>query len=102
MIRLALPTWAASTVQIHAEEDWSDDDPDLEAVCAAWRAAPGSDHLAIAPGAEDAVRRGLIGLANAEDEDAERRDLPSEDRRIARWACTGLSGAAQRLTKLTK
>lgn len=102
MIRLSLPTWAASTVQIYAEEDWSGDDPDLEAVCAAWRAAPGSDHLAIAPGAEGAVRRGLIGLANAEDENAGRRDLPGEDRRIARWACAGLSGAAQRLVKLTK
>lgn len=48
------------------------------------------------------MARGLISLANAENENAERRDLTGEDRRIARWACAGLSGAAQRLTKFAK
>lgn len=100
LLRVHLATWAASTVQIHAEEDWSDDAPDLEAVCAAWRNAPGSDHLAVAPDAVETVWRGLIDLANAEDTDAGRRDLPAEERRIARHASDGLSAAATRLLKL--
>lgn len=99
-MRLPLSPFALSTVAAYAEEDWSTDAPDLEAVCRAYRAGGGAS-LLVAPSDVDAVARGLVALANTEDDIAEdRRHFDPETRRHSRAARDGLSAAHGRLLRL--
>ena len=90
---------ALSTVEIYASEDWAEDAPEIEAVCAAWRAGGRRARLLVDPATADLVRDGLVTLSNTEDEQAEGRNRhrDPEVRRIARGACSGLSAASGRL-----
>ena len=99
MTRILLAPFAASTVALCAEEDWTEDDADIEAACAAWRATPG-EAIGVTPATASAVARGLIALANAEDAVAESGSTPSDERRHARHARDGLSTAARRVMSI--
>lgn len=98
MIRVPVRGWAASTLEPYAEEDWSTDAPEIEAVCRAFRRGD-RKALAFYPSEADAVLDGLASLSNTEDERAEdknekRRD--PEGARIARLASNGLTKLSQR------
>lgn len=100
-MRLALSPFALSTVAMYAEEDWSGDAPDIEAVCRAYRAGGGAS-LLVEPDAVASVARGLVDLSNTEDEVCEGRDRSPdpESRRFARAARDGLSAAQSRLLRM--
>ena len=98
MIRVAVRGWAASTLEPYAEEDWSVDAPEIEAVCVAFRRGD-RRALAFYPSEADAVLDGLTSLSNTDDERAEdknerRRD--PEGARIARLASSGITKLSQR------
>ena len=95
-VRVPVSGWAVSTLTAYAEEDWSEEDPGIEAVCAAYQAGKGR---ALVVSMENAaiVCEGLVTLSNTEDEAAERRNTPPETRRMARWASLGLSGLHSRV-----
>lgn len=101
MTRLPLSPFALSTVAAYTEEDWSTDAPDIEAVCRAYRAGGGAS-LLVAPSDVEAVARGLVTLANTEDETCEgrHRSPDPETRRHSRAARDGLSAAHGRLLRL--
>ena len=96
--------YAGSTLTAYAEQDWTEDAPEIEAVCAAFRAG---DHraLVVKEGMEDQVDAGLTVLSNIEDAVAEdeRRRLPRnrdvERARMARAAAAGLSTLALRVLR---
>ena len=94
-VRVPVTGWAHSTLTAYAEEDWSADDPEIEAACAAYRAGKGRALVVTLENAER-VCGGLVTLSNTEDEVAERRRDPAEQRRMARWASLGLSGLHSR------
>ena len=94
---LTLSPFALSTVAMYAEEDWTTDAPDIEAVCRAYRAG-GGRALRVEAADVATVARGLVDLANTEDEIAEdRRSFDPETRRHSRAARDGLSAAHGRL-----
>lgn len=109
-LRFPVPDLAASTLEIYAGEDWAEvpDCEDLAAACAAYLA--GGPYLTsttprvVVVDLDDAaqverVARGLVDLANTEDEVAEGRhaDPDPDVRRSARHACRGLSTLATRI-----
>lgn len=104
MITVTLSPLATSTVQIYADEDWTDDAPEIEAVCRAWRAGGRRERLVVDPAEVEQVIDGLTTLSNTEDENAEGRNRhpDPEVRRIARGACQGLSGASSRLGRMAR
>lgn len=100
-MRIPVRGWAASTLEAYAEEDWSEDDPSLEAVCAAFRRGGGRalvvDHAGV-----DQVLDGLTTLSNTEDaraEDKNARRSDPEGTRFARWASNGLSRLSTQLCR---
>lgn len=98
MIRVAVRGWAASTLEPYAEEDWSIDAPEIEAVCVAFRRG-GRKALAFFPNEAQAVLDGLGSLSNTEDETAEDRERKRRDpegTRMARLASNGLTKLGQR------
>ena len=94
-VRVPVTGWAHSTLTAYAEEDWSVDDPEIEAVCVAYRAGKGRALVVTLESAE-AICGGLTTLSNTEDEAAERRRDPADQRRMARWASLSLSGLHSR------
>jgi hypothetical protein len=99
VIRIPVRGWAASSIEIHAEESWVDDAPEIEAVCAAFRRG-NRRALAFDLADADLVLDGLTTLSNTEDERAEdlnakRRDPGST--RCARLSSDGLSKLSIRL-----
>ncbi len=96
MFTVRLSALALSTVEIYADEDWTEDAPEIEAVCAAWRAGGRRARLLVDPATADLVRDGLVTLGNTEDEQAEGRNRhpDPEVRRIARGACSGLGASS--------
>jgi hypothetical protein len=106
VIRVRLADFAASTVEIYASEDWSEEAPQIEAVCRAWRESGRTNWLNVEPEQAETVIDGLVVLANTEDDEVERlgrlprlaeREACGEQRKYAKAACSGLSGAASRL-----
>ena len=98
MIRVAVRGWAASTLEPYAEEDWSIDAPEIEAVCVAFRRGD-RKALAFYPNEARAVLAGLTSLSNTEDETAEDRERKRRDpegARMARLASNGFSKLGQR------
>ena len=80
MIRVPVRGWAASTLEPYAEEDWSTDAPEIEAVCRAFRRGD-RKALAFYPSEADAVLDGLASLSNTDDERAEDKNEKRRDRR---------------------
>lgn len=62
VIRVRCAGWAASSLEIHAEESWMDDAPEIEAVCAAFRLG-GKKALVFNLAEADIVIDGLTMLA---------------------------------------
>lgn len=98
-VRVPVSGWAHSVLEPCCELEWKED-PEIEAVCAAYRAGKGR---ALVVSMENAalVCEGLTTLSNTEDEAAERRNTPPETRRMARWASLGLSGLHNRVWRAT-
>jgi hypothetical protein len=93
VIRVRCAGWAASSLEIHAEESWAEDAPEIEAVCVAFRLG-GKNALAFDLADADLVVDGLSTLSNTEDERAEDRDRKRRDpegTRFARLSSDGLS-----------
>lgn len=112
ILRIPVRGFAISTLHAYAEEgilDASDrGDEDMADVCAAVDAyiageaiATGATRYLLMPiDAADAVRRGLIELANTEDDEADaRRVRDPEGARYSRAACRGLSMLAQTVAR---
>ena len=93
MIRVRCAGWAASSLEIHAEESWTGDAPEIEAVCAAFRLG-GKKALVFDIADADLVLDGLTTLSNTEDERAEDKNAKRRDpegTRYARLSSNGLS-----------
>lgn len=100
-MRVAVRGWAASSLEIHSEEDWTDDAPEVEAACLAFRRGL-RRCLVFSLNEADAVVDGLTTLSNTEDERAEdraerRRD--PEGTRYARLSSDGLSELSVRVCR---
>lgn len=93
MIRLPVAGYADSTLTAYSEEDWTEDDPEIEAVCAAYRAGK-RRALVFDAGQAEALWAGLVTLSNTEDEAATQERRDPERRRMCRAASVGLSGLA--------
>lgn len=115
MTRLAVRGFAISTLHAYAEEGILTDadraDPDVEELCAAvdaytaggpYTSSTGARYLVFDRKDADAVRRGLIDLANTEDDEADARKKRGdiEGARYSRAACVGLSNLAVRVGRL--
>lgn len=93
MIRVRCAGWAASSIDIHAEESWTEDAPEIEKVCAAFRLG-GKKAVAFDLADADLVIDGLSTLSNTEDERAEDKNAKQRDpegTRFARLSSDGLS-----------
>lgn len=116
MIRLPIRGFAVSTLHAYAEEGILDADDradeEMADLCAAvdaytaggpYLTSEAPRYLVFDDAVADRVRRGLIDLANGEDDeaDARRRNDP-EGARYSRAACRGLSTLAQRVAKEMK
>ena len=98
-MKIPVHGYAASTLEIYGEEDWTTDAPEIEAACAAFRRG-NKRALVFDRAAADAVLDGLTTLSNTEDEQAVDRALRKhnpESARFARLASDGLSRVSVRL-----
>ena len=100
-LRIPVHGYAHSTLTAYSEETWTDDAPEIEAVCAAYRAG-GHRALLVQAGQAEQVLAGLTSLSNTEDELAsdrnEKRRHP-EGARMAGAASRGISGISVRLCR---
>ena len=103
-LRVPVRGWAASSIEIHAEESWSEDAPEIEAVCAAFRLG-GRKALAFDLADADLVVDGLTTLSNTEDERAEDKNQKRRDpegTRYARLSSDGLSSLSIRVCRAVR
>ena len=96
-VRVPVSGWAHSVLEPCCELEWKED-PEIEAVCAAYRAGKGQA-LVVSIDNAKLVRDGLVMLSDIEDEMADRRNTHPETRRMARWSSDGLSGLYIRLCR---
>jgi hypothetical protein len=103
-IRIPIRGNAQGALQIYAEEDWSAEDPELQAACEAARR--GRFAALVFDQADSArVMDGLITLANTHDEEAEAEarkpngDRDPERLRMLRAATAGLSTLSSKVLR---
>lgn len=111
--RLPLAPWAASSIEIYAEDYAADEGdyhaPAYRALADAFRfeRKEGSDGsvkekswLEVTPDNASALLDALTNLANVEDETADQYD--PEGQKFARWSRDGLTAASTKLVKIIK
>lgn len=93
-MRIRLPVCAASVIEVYSEEDWTDEDADLEALCALYREQR-SSRLRVPTGQGPTIARALIQLSNLYGDMAEGLAPMEGSKAFCRAAERGLSTAAK-------